>query len=158
MQMTIDPIGHVSSSRKEATDDGWDAEYSIIKLSDRFSSDCLIGLNEFSHIEVLFCFHGVDPGQIAMGARRPRGNAKWPATGIFAQRAKNRPNRIGTTMCRLLRVEGVTLYVEGLDAIDGSPVMDIKPVMAEFLPRGSVIQPPWSHELMAGYWLREPTA
>jgi tRNA (adenine37-N6)-methyltransferase len=158
MQLTIDPIGHVSSSRTEAIDDGWDAESSIIELSDRFSPDYLIGLNEFSHIEVLYCFHCVDPNQVVMGARHPRGNTKWPTTGIFAQRAKNRPNRLGTTMCRLLRVEGVMLYVEGLDAIDGTPVIDIKPVMAEFLPRGSVIQPEWSHELMAGYWLQGPTA
>jgi tRNA (Thr-GGU) A37 N-methylase len=49
-------------------------------------------------------------------------------------------------------VEGVALYVSELDAIDGTPVLDIKPVMAEFLPRGEVLQPAWSHELMRQYW------
>jgi tRNA (Thr-GGU) A37 N-methylase len=76
-------------------------------------------------------------------------------TGIFAQRGKNRPNRLGTTICALVRVEGRTLVVQELDAIDGTPVLDIKPVMAEFLPRSAVRQPAWSHELMSEYWLRK---
>ena len=72
--------------------------------------------------------------------------------GIFAQRAKGRPNRIGVTVCRLLAVEGLTLTVQALDAIDGTPVLDLKPYMAEFGPRGEIRQPAWSRELMAGYW------
>jgi tRNA (Thr-GGU) A37 N-methylase len=65
-----------------------------------------------------------------------------------------RPNRIGITVCRLLEVAGVTLTVEALDAIDGTPVLDVKPYMAEFGPRGEVHQPGWSHELMTTYWHR----
>ena len=72
--------------------------------------------------------------------------------GIFAQRAKARPNRLGVTTCRLERVDGLTLCVAGLDAIDGSPVLDIKPHMREFGPRGDVRQPAWATELMADYW------
>lgn len=87
------------------------------------------------------------------GARHPRGNLDWPAVGIFAQRAKSRPNRLGSTICRVARVEGTRLYVRELDAIDGTPVVDLKPVMAEFLPRETVEQPAWSHELMRAYWL-----
>ena len=78
----------------------------------------------------------------------------WPAVGIFAQRGKNRPNHIGSTLCRILRCEGTCLVVAELDAIDGTPLIDIKPVMAEFLPRGELRQPPWSHELMREYRLR----
>ena len=64
------------------------------------------------------------------------------AVGIFAQRAKSRPNRIAATICRLLSVQGVTLIVQGLDALDGSPVLDIKPVFAEFVPNVfDVLQP-----------------
>lgn len=55
-------------------------------------------------------------------------------------------------MCRLLGVEALTVMVQGLDAIDATPVFDLKPYMAEFGPRGQVRQPGWSHELMAGYW------
>ena len=52
----------------------------------------------------------------------------------------------------LLSVDGLVLTVRGLDAIDGTPVLDIKPVMREFLPRGEVVQPSWASQLMAGYW------
>ena len=67
-------------------------------------------------------------------------------------RAKDRPNRLGVTVCRLLKVENNILYVQGLDAIDGTPVLDIKPVMRGFLPRGQIREPKWAGELMAGYW------
>jgi tRNA (Thr-GGU) A37 N-methylase len=85
-------------------------------------------------------------------SRHPRGNKEWPEVGIFAQRAKDRPNRLGVTVCRILKVEDASLYLEGLDAIDGTPVVDIKPWMSEFGPRGEVHQPQWSSELMADYW------
>jgi tRNA (Thr-GGU) A37 N-methylase len=115
----------------------------------------LSGIAEFSHVEILFLFHQVEPAKIVTGARHPRNNADWPAVGIFAQRGKNRPNRLGSTICRVLRVEDARLYVAELDAIDGTPVIDIKPVMAEFLPRHEVRQPAWSHELMREYWSRK---
>ena len=73
------------------------------------------------------------------------------ATG-FEQRGKDRPNRIGVTVCRILAVDGLSLRVGGLDAIDGTPVLDIKPVMKDFLPRGELREPPWAGELMRGYW------
>ena len=86
------------------------------------------------------------------GARHPRGNQAWPRVGIFAQRAKDRPNRLGLTTVEIVRVEGRTIVVRGLDDIDGTPVLDIKPVMQEFLPRTPVRQPQWSRELMRDYW------
>jgi len=153
MRIEIEPVGYVSCSRTRADDDAWDAETSSIQLTERFRSDALLGLGDFSHIEVLYCFHGVNPASVETGARHPRGNPEWPLVGIFAQRAKSRPNRLGTTACRLLRIDGTTIYLSGLDAIDGTPVLDIKPVMAEFLPRGSTTQPDWSRELMRDYWV-----
>jgi tRNA (Thr-GGU) A37 N-methylase len=72
--------------------------------------------------------------------------------GVFAQRGKNRPNRIGTTVCRVLGVEGTTLHVEGLDAIDGTPILDLKPWFSAFGPRGEVTEPAWVAGLMARYW------
>jgi tRNA (Thr-GGU) A37 N-methylase len=89
---------------------------------------------------------------VTTGARHPRGNRDWPAVGILSQRAKGRPNRIGVTVCELVAVDGLELRVRGLDAVDGSPVLDVKPYMAEFAPRGPVRQPAWSSELMQGYW------
>lgn len=149
----LHPIGTVRSKRSEPIDDGWDAIPAHIELDpDQFMPDALFGLDTFSHAEIIFLFDRVPDEKIERGARYPRGNKDWPLTGIFAQRGKNRPNRIGVTVCRVLKVDGLNLYLEGLDAIDGTPVLDIKPVMEGFLPRGDVREPDWSKALMAGYW------
>ena len=72
---------------------------------------------------------------------------------MFAQRAKMRPNRLGVSSCRLLGVEGLDLRVRGLDAVDGTPVLDVKPYVREFEPPPSdVRQPAWVGELMVQYW------
>ncbi len=147
------PIGRVTSPRAEAIDDDWDSITSIIELDPEvLDGDATEGLADFSHVEVVYVFDQVDPAQVTTGARHPRGNTSWPKVGILAQRAKNRPNRIGVTVCRLLSVDGLRLTVAALDAIDGTPVLDVKPYMAEFGPRGAVRQPAWSSELMSGYW------
>jgi len=147
------PIGQVRSARPQADDDDWDGVPSSIELDPgQFSTDSLLGLDEFSHVEVIFVFDRVDPAEVETGSRRPRGNPDWPEVGIFSQRAKARPNRLGTTVCRLLSVHGLTLDVEGLDAVDGTPVVDVKPYLEEFGPRGELRQPLWSHELMRDYW------
>jgi len=153
MNVQIQPIGFVEAVRPHAEDDFWGGEEACIALVDSFTADALQGLAEFSHVEVLFYFHEVEPSKIVTAARHPRNNTAWPAVGIFAQRGRNRPNRIGSTMCRVVRVDGKRLIVAELDAIHGTPVLDIKPVMAEFLPRETVRQPVWSHELMRDYWL-----
>jgi tRNA-Thr(GGU) m(6)t(6)A37 methyltransferase TsaA len=150
--LNIEPIGYVSSSRRAAIDDDWDGVTGSITLTDRFTPEALMGLEEFSHLEVVFLFHQVDESDIQPKARRPRGNPDWPEVGIFAQRAKMRPNRIGVSVCRLISVAGLTVTVSSLDAIDGTPVLDLKPYMTEFAPRDPVRQPAWSRELMAGYW------
>jgi tRNA-Thr(GGU) m(6)t(6)A37 methyltransferase TsaA len=149
---TLRPIGFVRGGRAEPVDDGWDAVTAEIELTPGFGAEALAGLEGFSHIEVVFLFHRVAESAIVAGARRPRGRTDWPKVGIFAQRGKARPNRIGVTVCSLLAVEGTTLRVAGLDAIDDTPVLDLKPVMRGFLPRGEVREPDWARELMAGYW------
>lgn len=155
MPFTIEPIGYVKTARLHAEDDFWGNEESHIELVPALSSDALQGLTEFSHAEILFYFHQVEDSKIISGVRHPRNNPNWPLVGIFAQRGKNRPNRIGSTICRILRLQGSTLVVAELDAIDGTPVIDIKPIMQEFLPRQTVQQPSWSHEIMAQYWLNQ---
>jgi tRNA-Thr(GGU) m(6)t(6)A37 methyltransferase TsaA len=145
-------VGVVSAARRGVEDDFWGGETACITLDERFGADALAGLDTFSHVEILFVFDRVEPAKIVNGARHPRNNPEWPLTGIFAQRGKNRPNRIGATMCRVVRVEGRKLFVAELDAIDGTPVIDIKPVMQEFLPRGPIVQPEWSRALMSDYW------
>ena len=153
LTFAVSPVGVVRSDRSEPIDDDWDAVPCRIVLdATRFGTDAVAGLDAFSHLEVVYLFHLVDPERVHVGSRRPRGREDWPEVGIFAQRGKDRPNRIGVTVCSLVRVEGIDLVVSGLDAIDGTPVLDVKPWMAEFGPRGEVRQPPWSAELMAGYW------
>lgn len=148
----VTPVAHVRDGRTRPEDDNWGAERATIVLEDDFPPEALFGLDAFSHAEIIFQFHLVPDGKIETGARRPRGNPDWPLVGIFAQRGKNRPNRIGVTVCRIVSVSGREINVEGLDAIAGTPVLDIKPVMREFLPRGEILQPDWSRELMRDYW------
>jgi tRNA-Thr(GGU) m(6)t(6)A37 methyltransferase TsaA len=158
LKIEITAIGFVEASRTIVEDDFWGGSESCITLVDEFPADALQGLEDFSHVEILFHFHALDPAKIVTGARHPRNNPAWPKAGIFAQRGKNRPNRIGSTICRVARVDGRKLFVRELDAIDGTPLLDIKPVMAEFLPREQVTQPPWSHELMREYWARKSSS
>jgi tRNA (Thr-GGU) A37 N-methylase len=147
------PIGKVVGGRSEAIDDHWEAVEATIELAgDRLGVDATAGLAGFSHLEVVFLFHKVADVDVEWGARHPRGRADWPAVGILAQRAKNRPNRIGVSVCRLLAVDGLELRVQGLDAVDETPVLDVKPYMPAFGPRGPVRQPPWVEELMRDYW------
>jgi tRNA-Thr(GGU) m(6)t(6)A37 methyltransferase TsaA len=151
--VTSRPVAHVVGGREEVTDDAWDGVEAVIRLdAERFGEEALAGLDAFSHLEVVFHFHRVPPEKVETGARRPRGNPDWPAVGIFAQRGKNRPNRLGVSRCRLHRVDGLDLHVSGLDAVAGTPVLDIKPFMAEFGPRGEVRQPAWAGEIMRDYW------
>lgn len=147
------PIGTVRSPRADVVDDDWGEVISTIELDpEQLEPSATDGLADFSHVEIVYRFHQVEPGRQQTGARHPRNNQQWPRIGILAQRAKARPNLIGLTTCELLRVDGLALTVRGLDAIDGTPVLDIKPYLAEFAPRGELRQPAWSHELMHRYW------
>ncbi len=153
MAFVLEAVGHVRGGRAEAIDDAWGASRARIELdATRFTSAALIGLADFSHVEVIFLFDRVGEDEIEHGARRPRGRADWPMVGIFAQRGRNRPNRLGSCVSRVVEVGGLYLDVEGLDAIDGTPVLDIKPVLTGFLPRGEVREPTWAAEIMKDYW------
>ena len=153
MDIVVQPIGYVRGGRVEAIDDGWDAETAIIELDPaRVDASATTGLDDFSHVEVVFCFHQVDESSIVSGARRPRGRQDWPEVGILAQRGKVRPNRLGVTRCHLVAVDGLHITVRGLDAIDGTPVLDVKPHMTGFDAQGPVREPAWAQEIMAAYW------
>ncbi len=147
----IEPVGYVKSDRTEIRDDHWTGESQIV-LSDSFEAEAFDGIEEFSHLEILFHFHKADPAKICRGAAHPRNNPDWPKVGIFVRRGKNRPNHLGLTVVKLLKVEGKTLSVSGLDAIDGTPVIDIKPLLRGFLPKEEIRQPRWADEIMADYW------
>jgi tRNA-Thr(GGU) m(6)t(6)A37 methyltransferase TsaA len=151
--LDIRPIGTVAGGRTDAVDDHWGTVEATIELdAARLGPDATKGLEGFSHLEVVFFFDRVADDEITSGARHPRGRAEWPEVGILAQRAKGRPNRIGVSVCELLGVDGLRLLVRGLDAVDGTPVLDVKPYMPAFGPRGPVRQPAWAKELMREYW------
>ena len=151
--MNIQPIGTVRGGRAEPTDDAWGTvEAEIVLDPARVAPDCTLGLADYSHVTVLFHMHKVAPDKVETGARHPRERLDWPKVGIFAQPARSRPNRIGVTTCELVAVDGLTLRVRGLDAIDGTPVIDIKPYITGFAPRRPVREPDWVKELMATYW------
>jgi len=149
---TVQAVAVVRSSREEVVDDDWDTVTTTLQLLPPFDERSVAGLGEFSHLEVIYLFDRVDPAAVHVHARRPRGNPAWPEVGILAQRAKDRTNRLGLSTCELVRVEGTVLHVRGLDAVDGTPVLDVKPHMEEFAPRTPVRQPSWSRELMRGYF------
>lgn len=150
MNIQVQPIGYVRNPRKEVDDDNWGEVISEIVIE--IGEEALQGLEDFSHAEVIFYFDQVDESRIVTGARHPRNNTEWPKVGILAQRGKNRPNRIGLTTVSILRREKNVLFVKGLDAVDGTPILDIKPVMCEFQPREKIRQPAWAGELMKNYW------
>lgn len=148
----LSPIAVVKNTRKAIEDDHWGEVVSTIHLLDPLQENALEGIESFSHVEIIFYFDKVQLDRIETGARHPRNNPDWPLVGIFAQRGKNRPNQIGITICKLLQHSGSTITVQGLDAVDGTPVLDIKPVIREFLPHEEIRQPEWADELMKNYW------
>lgn len=151
--VTLRPIGRVSNDRHDLDLDRWGGVESIIDLDPaQFDPAAVYGLEEFSHLEVIYHLHRIAPETVHRGSRHPRNDPRWPAVGIFTQRGAARPNRIAVTRCRLLGVTGLRLRVVGLDAVDGTPVLDIKPYMREFGPEGPVRQPTWATELMQGYF------
>lgn len=151
--ISLQQIGVVRSPVREPLDDVWGGLTSTIELDPAVvGSDATAGLEDFSHIQILFHLHQVPEEEVRFGKRHPRGRQDWPEVGIFAQRARVRPNRLGLSTCRLIEVDGLKLTVESLDAIDGTPVVDIKPYMMEFGPRGQVHQPRWATELMRTYF------
>ena len=152
MNIQLRPIAVVRNSRREIEDDHWGNVESLIELEPSIPEEALLEIESFSHAEIIYYFHLVPDSKIETGSRHPRNNTAWPKVGILSQRGKNRPNRLGATIVKVLRREGRQLYVQGLDAIDGTPILDIKPVMHEFLPREEVRQPEWATELMKNYW------
>jgi tRNA-Thr(GGU) m(6)t(6)A37 methyltransferase TsaA len=152
MNISLRPVGFVRNSRLRVEDDHWGGMISAIELEPGFTDEALLQIEEFSHAEIIFHFHLVEDSDVETGARHPRNNRDLPKAGIFAQRGKNRPNRLGATIVRIVNREETRLFVEGLDAVHGTPVLDIKPVMREFLPTEGIRQPGWAAELMKNYW------
>ncbi len=151
--MTLKAIGIVRNGIKQAlpAKSDWGKIVSDIVI-DSTLAEALDGLEEFSYIIVLYWMHGVAvTGQVPTKVH-PRGKPELPAVGLFATRSPNRPNPVGKATVRLLQCQGNILKVKGLDAIDGTPVIDIKPYMPGYDSATNAKIPRWMTNLLAEYY------
>ena len=153
MKITLESIGTVRNSRTHTGDEGWAEVESVIELEPAFAGG-LEGLEEWSHVLVLFSMHHDPDGEAAPSdwRRRPRARADMPLVGVFAQRGRLRPNVLGVTAARIVRIEPGRLVVRGLDAMDGTPVLDLKPYAPPFDRVDEARVPEWFDRLMRGYF------
>jgi tRNA-Thr(GGU) m(6)t(6)A37 methyltransferase TsaA len=144
-EITLKPIGVVRSAVRQARGAGYEWNRAVSEIViDRSLSEALEGLEEFSHIIVLYWMHqsagrGEPPLKV-----RPRHNQDNPLVGVFASRSPHRPNSIGKATVRLLGREDNILRVKGLDAVDGTPVLDIKPYIPGYDSVRGARVPGWS--------------
>ena len=151
MKIEMTPIAIVKNTRTKAIDDNWENIFSEIILADHIPIQSFNSILDFSHLEIIYYFDKVGDKEFIFSGH-PRENLLYPSVGIFGQRKKDRPNKIGICTVQLLEQNGRTIKVKYLDAIDGTPILDIKPVFKEFQPKGEIKQPEWLSNLMKNYW------
>ena len=152
MDHNVRAVAYIRNDRSEALDDKWDDVISTVELAQEVPSESLRGLEEFSHVEIVFFADWAEDVPQGPWHRHPRGNAQWPDVGVFAQRNKDRPNRLLLTTVAIEAIAERSLTVRGLDGIDGTPVLDIKPVFRWSTPRGDLRLAPWSEALGEDYF------
>jgi tRNA-Thr(GGU) m(6)t(6)A37 methyltransferase TsaA len=129
MRITLKPIGHVENHNTVDTpSEQLQSSISRIVIDEKYREG-LMDLDKNDLITVLFYFDKARGYKLRL---HPRNNPSNPITGLFNTRSQYRPNHIGVTVVRLKSVEGNTLVVEGLDAVDGTPILDIKPHILTF--------------------------
>lgn len=151
-EFKVHPIGRVKCAVTEMSQGGWAGVDSEIHLDARYARG-LQGLEGYSHVIVVFLLdraQGFDPARQLL--RRPRGMEDMHEVGVFAQRTKYRPNPLGVTAVKLMAIADNIVRVRGLDALDGTPVLDLKPYMPPFDRVDDVRMPPWIAHVMEGYF------
>ena len=151
MEIKLKPIAFVRNSRTTPTDDFWESVISEIELPEDIPNEAFDSISDFSHFEIIYFFDKVENKEIVFSSH-PRGNPNYPLVGIFGQRKKDRPNTIGLCTVELIEHNDRKIKVKYLDAINGTPILDIKPVFKEFQPKGEISQPNWVSDLMKNYW------
>ncbi|MFZ1063018.1 MAG: TrmO family methyltransferase [Acidimicrobiales bacterium] len=152
MNHVVRSIAYIRNDRSEALDDNWDDVVSVVELAHDVPSEALRGLEDFSHVEIVFYADWADDVPPGPWHRHPRGNQQWPDVGVFSQRNKDRPNRILLSTVAIDALAERSFTVRGLDGIDGTPVLDIKPVFRWSVPRGELRVPAWSEQLGEQYF------
>ena len=143
-------IGEVKSPITEAVDMNWGEVVSEIVLKPEFAPG-LLGLGDFSHAMILTFLHEAKYVPEVHLRRHPQERQDMPLLGIFAQRARHRPNRIGVTACEIVEVTESSVKVRALDAIIGTPVIDVKPYVPVYDRKDATI-PEWMEKMMKGYF------
>lgn len=151
MQIKLQAIAFVKNARTSPIDDNWKNIISDIELADHIPTEAFNYIEDFSHLEIIYYLDQVNPQDIVFSGH-PRGNHNYPSVGILGQRKKDRPNTLGLATVALLAHQGRTIKVKFLDAIDGTPILDIKPVFKEFEPQTDIRQPAWVTDMMENYW------
>ncbi len=132
---TVRPIGRVENGITQLRNVTWEDVESRIVVDPSFAEG-LTGIEDFSHVLVVCYLHLQRKMETGSMLVHPRGRLDIPPVGVFATRSPRRPNPIAITVVPLLKREENTLFVRGLDMVDGTPVLDIKP----YLIRGDQIE------------------
>lgn len=147
----FEPIGFIKTDVTEKVDVNWGEAVSEIVINSELA-DGLKGLDGFSHVMILYHLDEARFIKEKHLVRRPQGREDMPNIGIFAQRAKDRPNSIGVTTVKILSVRQNIVRVQGLDAINGTPVLDIKPYYPQYDMKEDAAVPEWVNILMEHYF------
>jgi tRNA-Thr(GGU) m(6)t(6)A37 methyltransferase TsaA len=126
MEINLTPIGFVKNSLKEPKREDVQSVTSEIIVNEDLK-EALSGIDEFSHIIVIYWMHLIPSSERSIMKVHPKRNQNLPLTGVFATRSPARPNPMGMATVKLLERRGNILKVIGLDAVNGTPVLDIKP-------------------------------
>lgn len=141
--LKIKVIGVVRNNVRESIFGGWKEVISNLEIYDDFI-DGLSGLEDYSHVTVIYWMNAVDSCTLT---HRPQGKKDVPEVGIFACRCPTRPNPLGISTAKLLRKDKKSLSVKGLDALDGTPIIDIKPYTPQYDLYSDVVIPEWVNKL-----------
>lgn len=151
MKIEFESVGEVRNNIETKKDTNWGNDVSRIIIDEKYKNG-LIGLSEFSHLTVIYYLDKADFVVEKHILRKPQGREDMPMVGIFAQRAKDRPNAIGITSVEIIDISQNTITVKGLDAIDGTPVLDIKPYYPMYDCKNNAVVPDWVIRLMEHYF------
>ena len=142
MEINLTPIGIVRNNITEPKRENWETVVSEITIDDDLK-EALSRIAEFSHIIIIYWMHKLPPSQRSVIKVHPKGNQNLPLVGVFATHSPARPNPIGITTVKVLELKDNVLNVTGLDAMDGTPVLDIKPYIPDHYSASEIKTPNW---------------
>lgn len=141
--ISVQPIGVVAGAGDDVRRQDWSRVRSEVRLRPEFA-EALLGLADYSHVIVIGWLDRIPEELRERMQAYPSGDSRLPLQGALALRGGARPNPLSFTVCRLLGIEGATLRLEGLDLVDGTPVLDVKPYIAYYDAPPKATIPKWA--------------